>query len=37
MTETLSRVCVRAQVEHVKARCLPGGLNHPMLEEHDIP
>ena len=27
--------CV-AQVEHVKARCLPGGLNYPMLEEYDF-
>jgi DNA excision repair protein ERCC-3 len=26
----------RAQVEHVKARCLPGGLNFPMLEEYDF-
>jgi DNA excision repair protein ERCC-3 len=25
-----------AQVEHVKARCLPGGLNYPMLEEYDF-
>ena len=24
------------QVEHVKARCLPGGLNYPMLEEYDF-
>jgi DNA excision repair protein ERCC-3 len=23
-------------VEHVKARCLPGGLNYPMLEEYDF-
>ena len=28
--------CARAQVEHVKARCLPGGLNYPMLEEYDF-
>ena len=28
--------CVCAQVEHVKARCLPGGLNYPMLEEYDF-
>jgi DNA excision repair protein ERCC-3 len=28
---------VRAEaVEHVKQRCLPGGLNHPMLEEYDF-
>ena len=27
-------LCV--QVEHVKARCLPGGLNFPMLEEYDF-
>jgi len=25
-----------SQVEHVKARCLPGGLNYPMLEEYDF-
>uniref|UniRef100_A0A1D2AEI6 DNA 3'-5' helicase n=1 Tax=Auxenochlorella protothecoides TaxID=3075 RepID=A0A1D2AEI6_AUXPR len=25
-----------AQVEHVKQRCLPGGLNYPMLEEYDF-
>jgi DNA excision repair protein ERCC-3 len=25
-----------AQVEHVKERCLPGGLNYPMLEEYDF-
>eukprot|EP00850_Spirogloea_muscicola_P022612 SM000303S11790 [mRNA] locus=s303:62101:67272:- [translate_table: standard] len=25
-----------AQVEHVKQRCLPGALNHPMLEEYDF-
>jgi len=25
-----------AKVEHVKARCLPGGLNYPMLEEYDF-
>jgi DNA excision repair protein ERCC-3 len=25
-----------AQVEHVKARCLPGGLGYPMLEEYDF-
>lgn len=24
------------QVEHVKQRCLPGGLNYPMLEEYDF-
>ena len=24
------------QVEHVKQRCLPGGLNFPMLEEYDF-
>ena len=24
------------QVEHVKARCLPGGLNYPMLEEYNF-
>ena len=24
------------QVEHVKSRCLPGGLNYPMLEEYDF-
>ena len=24
------------QVEHVKERCLPGGLNYPMLEEYDF-
>ena len=23
-------------VEHVKQRCLPGGLNYPMLEEYDF-
>ena len=23
-------------MEHVKARCLPGGLNYPMLEEYDF-
>lgn len=27
--------CTR-QVEHVKQRCLPGGLNYPMLEEYDF-
>ena len=27
---------MHAQVEHVKARCLPGGLNYPMLEEYDF-
>ena len=25
-----------SQVEHVKQRCLPGGLNYPMLEEYDF-
>ncbi|GMH32450.1 hypothetical protein BSKO_00284 [Bryopsis sp. KO-2023] len=25
-----------AQVEHLKQRCLPGGLNYPMLEEYDF-
>jgi DNA excision repair protein ERCC-3 len=25
-----------AQVEHVKQRCLPGGLNYPTLEEYDF-
>jgi hypothetical protein len=25
-----------AQVEHVKQRLLPGGLNYPMLEEYDF-
>lgn len=25
-----------AQVEHVKQRCLPNGLNYPMLEEYDF-
>jgi DNA excision repair protein ERCC-3 len=24
------------RVEHVKSRCLPGGLNYPMLEEYDF-
>lgn len=24
------------QVEHVKQRCLPDGLNYPMLEEYDF-
>lgn len=24
------------QVEHVKKRCLPGGLDYPMLEEYDF-
>lgn len=28
--------CRGLQVEHVKARCLPGGLNYPMLEEYDF-
>jgi len=28
--------CQCAQVEHVKQRCLPGGLNYPMLEEYDF-
>ena len=27
---------VLSQVEHVKARCLPGGLNFPMVEEYDF-
>lgn len=27
---------VHLQVEHVKQRCLPGGLNYPMLEEYDF-
>ena len=27
--------CFGLQVEHVKQRCLPGGLNYPMLEEYD--
>ena len=27
---------MRAQVEHVNARCLPGGLNYPMLEKYDF-
>ena len=34
-TEPSPRSC-SAQVEHVKARCLPGGLNYPMLEEYDF-
>lgn len=25
-----------SKVEHVKSRCLPGGLNYPMLEEYDF-
>lgn len=25
-----------SKVEHVKQRCLPGGLNYPMLEEYDF-
>lgn len=29
-------VPLNPQVEHVKARCLPGGLNFPMLEEYDF-
>ena len=35
---SLTACAVRAalQVEHVKARCLPGGLNYPMLEEYDF-
>ncbi len=28
--------CQCVQVEHVKQRCLPGGLNYPMLEEYDF-
>ncbi len=28
--------CQCIQVEHVKQRCLPGGLNYPMLEEYDF-
>jgi len=28
--------CECVQVEHVKQRCLPGGLNYPMLEEYDF-
>lgn len=28
--------CLERQVEHVKARCLPGQLNYPMLEEYDF-
>ena len=34
--ETHSFEIQASQVEHVKARCLPGGLNYPMLEEYDF-
>lgn len=34
--ELLSFEIQGSQVEHVKARCLPGGLNYPMLEEYDF-
>jgi len=34
--ELLSFEIDATQVEHVKSRCLPGGLNYPMLEEYDF-
>ena len=34
--ETHSFEIQGSQVEHVKQRCLPGGLNYPMLEEYDF-
>ena len=36
MKEVLSFEIKADQVEHVKQRCLPGGLNYPMLEEYDF-
>ena len=31
-----TKTFLRQQVEHVKQRCLPDGLNYPMLEEYDF-
>lgn len=35
-SRNVGRRLLRMQVEHVKQRCLPGGLNYPMLEEYDF-